>query len=127
MWLKIYFKSSFSGTFAKSLGISGNSVDVLSELCWNCCKLCHIAAECSWAFRRSSATLAVNKTSLESVLGLLDNPSESVSKLGVELESIEETGVAAVEKMDSGSVPNLGGQQAQGKPGIPKKIELFQC
>ena len=103
------------------MGISGNSDDVLSELCWNCCKLCHIAAECSWAFRRSSATLAVNKTSLESALGLLDNPSESVSKLGVELESIEETGVAAVEKMDSGRVPNLGGQHGHGKPGIPKK------
>ena len=63
----------------------------------------------------------MNKTSLESGLGLLDNPSESVSKLGVELESIEETGVAAVEKMDSGRVPNLGGQHGHGKPGIPKK------
>ena len=63
----------------------------------------------------------MNKTSLESALGLLDNPSESVSKLGVELESIEETGVAAVEKMDSGRVPNLGGQHGHGKPGIPKK------
>ena len=56
-------------------------------------------------------------------MGLLDNPSESVSKLGVELESIEETGVAAVEKMDSGRVPNLGGQHGHGKTRKQKRTE----
>ena len=63
----------------------------------------------------------MNKTSLDGSLGF----SGVSVKLGVELESIEETGVGVeVEKMESGS---LGGQHGHGKPGIPiknLKIEL---
>ena len=100
------------------MGTSGNSGFSLFTL-WICCKLCHNAAECSWAFRRNSATLAVNKISLEP-----EGFSVSVKvgvKLGVEVVRIEEIGVVgvAVEKIVSGR-PILGGQHGQGKPGIPK-------
>ena len=64
----------------------------------------------------------MNKTSLDGSLGF----SGVSVKLGVELESIEETGVGVeVEKMESGS---LGGQHGHGKPGMPKintQVELI--
>ena len=99
------------------MGISGNSVFSFFE--WICCKLCHNAAECSWALRRNSATLAVNKTSFVPPVTELFNLSTSLGRVGVELVRIEVTGVGvAVEKMFSGR-GSLGGQHGQGNPGIP--------
>ena len=106
--------------------ISGSAVGpfVRASLPWICCKLCQIAAECSCAFRRSSATLAVNKTSRSDLTSF-----SSVSlfpfpvKLGELPVKTEETGVEIedVTPKVSERPPNLGGQQGQGKPPRPEK------
>ena len=85
-----------------------------------------MAAECSCAFLRSSATLAVNKTSRSDLTSF---SSVSLFPFPVDGElpvKMEETGVEIedVTPKVSERPPNLGGQQGQGKPPRPGKKAL---